>query len=209
MPINELDACEAIMLEGLDPSNDEAIVMVYGDSPHDLGVVFLSEAGGSGADGGSSQPGDQGAPAVPALPENFHSPGAVDTAEQAWVSYNPPKYLLQWGDTFVGLAKTYLGNGARWREIFNLQPQSARFSKGTTGWIAGQDVINMPEEAARNMQAWLKAGKPAYVTPAEQKKAQGGGGGSGGGLGGGGGLSTGAKLALGGAAAVAAYFLLS
>lgn len=195
MPINELDACQAIMLEGIDPSTDEAIVLVHGDSPHDLGVVAIS---------GDGQWSDPGAPAPPEPPPGFLYPGAVKAASDSWVSFDPPKYRIRGGDTFIGLSTTYLGDPARWREIYDLQPLNLRYSKGTRGWHPG-DVINMPAEAARNMRAWMKAGEPAHVTPAEKKKAQGGGGG--GGLGGGG-LSTGAKLALGGAAAFAAYYLL-
>jgi len=131
----------------------------------------------------------------PNLPEGFLYPGAVDAAAEAWESFDPPKYRLQGGDTFIGLATTYLGNPARWREIYQLQPASARATKGTRGWIAGQDVINMPKEAADNMRKWMRANEPSAVTPAEVAKS-------------GAGMSTGTKVALAAGAAALGWYLL-
>lgn len=171
--MHEDDAIEMIQLEGLDHmSGDAGCLVQRGGHLADLSAFQL---GDPTLTPNEYDPYDNGGggmiPAPPELPPGFLYPGAVQTAAKAWESFDPPKYRLQWGDTFIGLATTYLGNPNRWREIYDLQPASARATKGTRGWIAGQDVINMPKEAARNMQKWLNADAPANVTPAEVNKS--------------------------------------
>jgi hypothetical protein len=119
------------------------------------------------------------------------TPGAVPVVPGAWNFETSPyaKYRLQWGDTMVGLAATYLGAGARWQEIWKVQDASYKQTR-TPDKIFVDDLINMPAEAAANAKAWIdlppgerpeKPGDKPLAKP---------------------GLSLGAKMAIGGGLAV-------
>lgn len=78
------------------------------------------------------------------------TPGSAPFVAGAW-SYEttPATYSAQPGDTFVGLAKTYLPSnpaGIRWKEIWHMNsqthPDPDRVNVG--------DKLDMPDEAAAN-----------------------------------------------------------
>lgn len=69
-------------------------------------------------------------------------PPARPFVKGAWrVTVDGPRYILQSGDTFAGLAWTYLGDPARWKEIASLNPQH-----DASHWPAGALIV-MPDEA--------------------------------------------------------------
>jgi len=94
---------------------------------------------------------------TPQLPPGFVAPGAVPVVITAWDLEAQPYalYTLQWGDTYVGLSATYLGDGARWKEIWNLN----RSQHPDPDKIYVSQTINMPDEAREKMKRWLKGGK--------------------------------------------------
>lgn len=94
------------------------------------------------------------------LPPDFIAPGAVLPVADAWDLENCT-YTIQPGDTFVGLAKTYLGNGERWRELWN--PNKGIIPNPDSITTAGPIV--MTEEACNNMRAYVKKGRPPGVLP--------------------------------------------
>jgi len=97
----------------------------------------------------SSEPGQ-------ALPPGFVAPGAVDVRPANWdLEAEPATYVLAWGDTYVGLAATYLGDGARWKEIWNLN----RDQHQDPDKIYVSQTVNMPDEAADKMRRWLKGNR--------------------------------------------------
>lgn len=104
---------------------------------------------------------------TPQIPEGFIAPGAVPVVITAWDADAQPyaQYTLQWGDTYVGLSATYLGDGARWKEIWNLN--RAQHPDPDTIYVS--QTINMPDEARDKFKRWLKGGqkgKPGEL-PAE------------------------------------------
>ncbi len=90
-------------------------------------------------------------------PPKGTTPGAVAVIPSAWDFKAKPlsHYTLQSGDTFVGLSKTYLGDGARWKEIWAVQDGSYK-EKRTPDKIFYGDIINMPDEAAANAAQWIR-----------------------------------------------------
>ena len=99
-------------------------------------------------------------------------PAAVDVVPGAWnLSADPATYIIQAGDTLAGLAATYLGDPARWQQIWNMQPQSFRFSHSPDVIFSGQ-VFLMPQEAADNMRTFLAAGSPEGSTPGSLTPSQ-------------------------------------
>jgi len=98
-------------------------------------------------------------------PPGFVAPGAVPPRPEKWdLDHQPFAHLtLTYGDTLVGLAKTYLGAGGRWTEIWN--------TGGNRSKIPDPDVImttgplDMPEEARANMVNWLNKGQPPGSLP--------------------------------------------
>lgn len=115
-------------------------------------------------------------PSHPLTPPGFVAPGAVPVVPSAWKIDAQPyaRYTLQWGDTYVGLSATYLGEGARWKEIWNLN--RAQHPDPDTIYVT--QVINMPEEARQKLRRWLKGkkkGKPGElpVEPTYEEKVKG------------------------------------
>jgi hypothetical protein len=107
----------------------------YGIDPKDLIAVMKGESTGSGW------------------------PAEVNVEPAAWVSLDPPRYQIQGGDTWSGLAATYLGAHERWRDLWDEQPQSYRWSHSPDKLGIGE-VVNMSAEARDNFVAWMKRGKP-------------------------------------------------
>lgn len=114
---------------------------------------------------------DDGGGATP--PPGFVAPGAVPVVLAAWdLDATPPRYQLQNGDTFVGLAATYLGDGGRWLELWQAQTPNYRASHTADAIFAGE-IVNMTKEAADNLRSWIDKGEPPGSTPgqiATQKK---------------------------------------
>ena len=88
------------------------------------------------------------------------TPGPVPVRPASWdLSAEPyATYTVASGDTFTGLAATYLLDGARWLEIWNVQPQAFRWGRSPDELWPG-DVLAMPEEAKQNFLK-LKKGDP-------------------------------------------------
>lgn len=97
------------------------------------------------------------------------TPGEVPAREENWnFDADPAQYTIASGDTFVGLAKTYLGNGARWPELWNYGSNREQFPNPDV--ITHSGPLDMPPEARDNMLNWLRKGKPGTVpgkTPPE------------------------------------------
>ena len=77
-------------------------------------------------------------PQIPHLPEPYTT-GGVPAYEPA----NEPQtisYVVQKGDTLYGLAKRFLGNGSRWREIVAANPglSADKLTAGKTILIPGK-----------------------------------------------------------------------
>jgi hypothetical protein len=99
------------------------------------------------------------------------TPGPVSFRPGNWdQTRNPPEYVIASGDTMVGIAALYLGNGARWTEIRDIQV-NADGSMGPNGpylnhldsvWFPGSTatgtsfrpgaVLLMPAEALAKAQ---------------------------------------------------------
>lgn len=103
-------------------------------------------------------------------------PAAVPVRPSNWdLSTTPAAYMIAAGDTFAGLAATYLGAASRWQDIWDEQPQEYRWSRSADDIFPGE-VIAMPEEARINFLK-LKRGQPIPgdqpapgVLPGEPKK---------------------------------------
>lgn len=103
------------------------------------------------------------------LPPGFIAPGAVPVVVEAWdLDADPETYKIQLGDTLVGLAATYLGDGGRWREIWDFQTPELR-SRNTPDAITTTRTLRMPKEAAANLRMWIDRGKPTQSKPGELK----------------------------------------
>lgn len=104
----------------------------------------------------SSKPGTGSGP--------FVAPGAVPAREQNWnFDADPAQYTIASGDTLVGLAKTYLGNGGWWPMIWNYGSNRDQFPNPDK--LNHPGPLDMPPEARDNMLLWLKRGKPGTVVP--------------------------------------------
>jgi len=104
----------------------------------------------------------------PAAPASTGWPAPVSFRPAAW---DGNEYLIQPGDTLSGLSGTYLGNPARFREIWDLQMGvgssptrkyidrfSGRFSMDGKGVIPGVHYLIMPQEAADRAATWIAQG---------------------------------------------------
>lgn len=96
------------------------------------------------------------------------TPGAVPAREENWnFEIDPAEYTIAAGDTFVGLAATYLGSGARWKEIWNYGHNRKLFPVADV--ITSTGPLQMPPEARDNMINWLNLGKPGTTLPGKTK----------------------------------------
>jgi len=98
------------------------------------------------------------------------TPGSVPVREANWDLEAQPfaTYLIASGDTFVGLAKTYFGNGERWKEIWKTGDNQSKFPD--PNWIASVGPLDMPEELRARMKLWIAKGKPGK--PGDLKKSE-------------------------------------
>jgi len=97
----------------------------------------------------------------------FTWPAAVPIRPANW-NLDRQDYQLAPGDTLSGLAATYLGTPQRWREIWDVQPQSFRWSRKPDQLYAGEWIL-MPDDAVATLLAALgvepKKGTPAKPPP--------------------------------------------
>jgi nucleoid-associated protein YgaU len=103
------------------------------------------------------------------------TPGPVPVRPANWDLSTEPyaTYTVASGDTFTGLAATYLLDGARWTEIWNVQPQAFRWGRSPDVLWPG-DVLNMPAEAKQNFLKLKKGQLPhpggdVPVLPGDEK----------------------------------------
>ena len=95
-------------------------------------------------------------------------PAAVAVVPTAWnTTATPALYTLQPGDSLSGLASTYLGAAARWREIWDMQPQQYRWTHSPDVVYAGE-VFRMPDEARDNFLSWKRRGAEPGELPGDQ-----------------------------------------
>lgn len=127
-------------------------------------TIFPPDDGGEGAGAGSGITGGSG---TGQPPPGFVGPGAVPVVLHAWdVESTPARYQLQYGDTLAGLAATYLGDGTRWREIWNVQSANFRATRSPDTLYASE-WIAMPNEARDNLKKWIDTGEPPGTTPGQ------------------------------------------
>jgi nucleoid-associated protein YgaU len=89
-------------------------------------------------------------------PDGWVAPAPVPIRPNRWdLSTKPARYQVVWGDTLAGLAATYLHDGGRWREIWNLQPGEYTTTR-TPDAIFVNDWLNMPQEAVDTLKAHTK-----------------------------------------------------
>lgn len=82
-------------------------------------------------------------------------PGAVPMRPGNWnMDTDPDSYKIAWGDTLAGLSATYLGTPLRWREIWDQQPDSYRYSHTADQLMPGQWIF-MPPDASATLRAAL------------------------------------------------------
>ena len=86
-------------------------------------------------------------------------------------------YKLASGDTFAGLAVTYLGDGMRAQEIYNTGNNRSRMPSMNppAEWWQAQTspiVLDMPDEARDAMIAWMAKGQPPGQKPGAIPKAE-------------------------------------
>jgi hypothetical protein len=97
-------------------------------------------------------------------------PGAVPIRPSNWnMDTDPDSYQIAWGDTFAGLSATYLGTPLRWREIWNQQPDTYRYSRSPDRIMPGEWIF-MPPDASATLRAALgqppePGDKPAPAPP--------------------------------------------
>jgi len=75
-------------------------------------------------------------------------PPAAKPVKAAW--NKDGTYRLQEGDTISGLSKTYLGDFARWREIWKAQTPTFLKAHPTADKVRAGEVLQMPAEAQKN-----------------------------------------------------------
>lgn len=96
------------------------------------------------------------------------TPGSVPVVASAWnFETHPATYEAQQGDTFTGLAKTYLPSsppGVRWKEIWNLN----RDTHPNPDRIGVGDVLNMPDDAATNAKSAIQKGDTSDAPEGEK-----------------------------------------
>jgi hypothetical protein len=101
-------------------------------------------------------------PPRPGLPPDFVAPGPTELHPERW-DLDACLYTVAYGDTYVGIAKTYLDpSGVRWREIWNLN----RAQHPNPDVIYPGQVIQMTDEACDNMRRWVDRGQPG-VNPSQ------------------------------------------
>jgi LysM repeat protein len=149
---------------GVDPQLGQTLKLPPGESdPVSDALVDAAALVAAGAIGYAA---DQVVPAGTMTPSGW--PAAVPVVATAWdTSRTPARYTVQGGDTLSGLAATYLGDPARWRDIWNEQPQQYRWTHSPDVLAQGQ-VLNMPAEALANFLKWKRGGSDPGELPGDQ-----------------------------------------
>ncbi|OGS00209.1 MAG: hypothetical protein A2V88_08350 [Elusimicrobia bacterium RBG_16_66_12] len=134
----------------------------------DLGQLSIGEAIGADDEGevvdlvtgGGGGQGPYGE-----TPPGFVAPGAVPPRPEKWQLDAQPFAVLTItsGDTLVGLSATYLGDGGRWREIYDTGWNRSKFASPDR--LDHTGPLQMPEEARANMKNWLAKGAPPGTLP--------------------------------------------
>ncbi len=102
------------------------------------------------------------------------TPGAIPVRPGSWdLTRTPAEYVIDPGDTMVGIAATYLGAGDRWGEIRAYQtnppgstgPNGKYLNASYNKWFPGStnpgppfqvgNVLLMPPEAVTRLQAYI------------------------------------------------------
>lgn len=134
---------------------------------HGIDIGALGDTHGDGEDefidlhtpgtGTKEEPGVGSGPFGPGT-----TPGAVPAREENWnFETDPAEYTIASGDTFVGLAATYLGDGGRWAELWNYGHNRSLFPDPDV--IMSTGPLQMMPEATSNMLNWLNKGKPGTL----------------------------------------------
>lgn len=89
-------------------------------------------------------------PVAMSIPEP--GPGGSLTVKGAGWSRGDGSYIVQRGDTLSGLARLYLGDAGRFREIWNLQNTTYRSQRTPDNIVVG-DLLVMPNEAVLRAKA--------------------------------------------------------
>ena len=136
---------------------------------HDLGDITITFPPGEDEDDdtGSGYTGTENEDNP--FPLGYGWPSAVPVTEASWdTSQQPAKYKTVFGDTFSGLAATYLNDPARWQEIWDVQSQEYRWSHNADDLATGEWLV-MPDEARDAYLNWINQGKPTTTKPGELK----------------------------------------
>lgn len=88
---------------------------------------------------------DPPAPPKKKMPGDGYPPG-VTASRSSWTE--DEQYRLSSGETISGIARTYLGDPARWKEIWNLQPTNLRMTRSADNVPVGT-LLEMPEDAKK------------------------------------------------------------
>jgi LysM repeat protein len=89
-------------------------------------------------------------PVAMSIPEP--GPGGSLTVKGAGWSRGDGSYIVQRGDTLSGLARLYLGDAGRFREIWNLQNATYKSQRTPDNIVVG-DLLVMPNEAVLRAKA--------------------------------------------------------
>ncbi|HTN84233.1 MAG TPA: LysM domain-containing protein, partial [Sorangium sp.] len=100
------------------------------------------------------------APEPPPAPPPPIAPPPIDAG--LWIA--PNVYVVQSGDTLVRIAARYLGDGARWREIWTLNQE--RYAGRSPDVIFPGDTLVLPPEAVPAWVALPASPAPPPDTPA-------------------------------------------
>jgi hypothetical protein len=96
-------------------------------------------------------------PVAMAIPEP--GPGGSLTPKAAGWARGDGSYVVQSGDTLSGLARIYLGDAARYPDIWNRQSADYRAKRASPNNLVVGDILAMPPEAV------LKAQQLGVFTP--------------------------------------------
>jgi hypothetical protein len=97
------------------------------------------------------------------VPVGFVAPGATELHPERW-DLDACLYTVAYGDTYVGICKTYLDpTGLRWRELWD---QNRATTPDPDTLYPGQ-VLDLTGDACENMRRWTNRGGPPGVNPSE------------------------------------------
>lgn len=128
----------------------DLVSLQLGQVPGDLPPGMSGDPGGTVCAPGEALDMKTGACVSGGLPAGFVRPGEVPVRPGNWELDHKPHalYTLAPGDTYTGLAATYLGNGSRWRELWDLN----RGLHPSPDVIYAGQRINMTDEAKNDLK---------------------------------------------------------